>query len=296
MSFYLSEDGTYYNLHPEFVFTNPGNGDVTATICKSCYGDVSKGKIPKFSLAAGLDFGNADRIKLPTLTLAEQYVIAQGRLYVSVIKLSGRQATERQSAMKGHVITFPQSTTHIAEEIARSRIQHDNGIYPRIDDISKYIAVAFVGSRQQWDALIPTRLPNVSELQVDADKVFLWLRALKALNPRYRDIVIDNSNAMRETLNNITSNILQEVTIIDECMEENIEKVVQGLSVPNPFGTTDSREEPKSSQDNVAGNNLPLISVFMTASSAPPLNVDTPDIALLQGMRKYVNLILISLK
>jgi len=224
---------------------------------------------------------------LPTLTLAEQYVIAQGRLYVSVVKLCGRQATERQSAMKGHVITFPQSTAHIAEEVARSRVQQDDGIYPRINDISKYIAVAFVGSRQQWDALIPTRLPNISELQVDADKVFLWLRALKALNPRYKNIVIDNSNAMRETLNNITSNILREVSIIDDSMEENIEKVVQGLSVPNPFGVADNREDSKSLQDNVVGNNLPLPSVLMTATSAPPLNVEDPDIALLQGKMKF---------
>jgi hypothetical protein len=218
----LSENGTYYYLHREFVRLSADNGDETATLCKSCLDDTSKNKIPKFSIAAGVDFGNPGRVDLPFLTLAEQYVIAQGRLYVSVIKLSGRQASERQAAMKGHVITFPQTTSLIAEEVARSRVLRGNGIYPRIDDIQKYIAVAFVGSRQQWDALVPTRLPNVSELQVDADKVFLWLRALKALNSRYRDIVIDDSASMRGALNAVTANILNEVSIIDEVMEENI--------------------------------------------------------------------------
>ena len=272
----------HYHLHHELI-SKDSHGDETATLCKSCLDDISKKKIPKFSVAAGVDFGVPSRIALPSLSLAEQYVIAQGRLYVSVIKLSGRQASERQSAMKGHVITFPQSTNLVAEEVARSKVLRDDGTYPRIDDIQKFIAVAFVGSRQQWDALVPTQLPNISELQVNADKVFLWLRALKALNPRYRDIIIDDSESMRETLNSVTDNILSEVSIIDEAMEDNIEKVVQGLAAPTPFGMMDNREEPNPALATVVGNGLPLPAVFLTPSSAPTTNLETPDIALLHG-------------
>lgn len=64
--------------------------------------------IPKLSIAAGIDFGNYDRIGLEPLTIVEELLISQSRLYVSIVKLVGSRAEERQSAKKGHVIIFPQ--------------------------------------------------------------------------------------------------------------------------------------------------------------------------------------------
>ena len=69
----------HYHLHHELI-SKDSHGDETATLCKSCLDDISKKKIPKFSVAAGVDFGVPSRIALPSLSLAEQDVIAQGRL------------------------------------------------------------------------------------------------------------------------------------------------------------------------------------------------------------------------
>jgi hypothetical protein len=91
-------------LHREFV----KNG--TAAICSKCHSNIMVGKpsIPKLAIAAGIDFGNYDRIGLEPLTIVEELLISKSRLYVSIVKLIGSRAQERQSAKKGHVIIFPQ--------------------------------------------------------------------------------------------------------------------------------------------------------------------------------------------
>jgi hypothetical protein len=78
-SYYQSTtNGQFYHLHREFVTTEPTTSSDSpvlehATLCLCCYEAATHGKkIPVLSLAAGIDFGNSDRINLPKLTLAEE--------------------------------------------------------------------------------------------------------------------------------------------------------------------------------------------------------------------------------
>ena len=50
-------------------------------------------------------------------TLVEELIFSRSRLYVSILKLCGNVAAERQTAKKGHVITFlqPDGPTKLAE-------------------------------------------------------------------------------------------------------------------------------------------------------------------------------------
>ena len=98
-------------------------------------------KIPKLSIAGGVDFGLPSRIGLETLTLAEEYLIAQARLLVSIVKLVGSQPTSRQSAKRGHIITFPHNGPTALAEHRRAHFETDEGIYPRVDGLSDVIFV-----------------------------------------------------------------------------------------------------------------------------------------------------------
>ena len=114
VSYFQSSNGLYYHLHPEFVTatTNDNTKLVSeiATVCEKCHAVLVKptSQVPKWSIAAGIDFGNPGRIGLPPLRLAEEYVIARVRLYVSIVKLTGYTTASRQHAKQGHVISFPQ--------------------------------------------------------------------------------------------------------------------------------------------------------------------------------------------
>ena len=96
--------GKLYHLHPELV------KDGIASLCSTSHRDIksSKPKIPKLCIAAGIDFGHPGRLGLPQLTLSEELLICRSRQYVSILKLVGYNASERQKAKKGHVITYPQ--------------------------------------------------------------------------------------------------------------------------------------------------------------------------------------------
>lgn len=113
-SYYQSTSTSlYYHLHREFVRINAATEnqqeEECATLCLPCYDTVIHGKkIPILSLAAGIDFGNTDRIFLLKLTLAEEHVIATARLFILIIKLAGYQHAESQSGKLGHAIVFPQ--------------------------------------------------------------------------------------------------------------------------------------------------------------------------------------------
>jgi len=191
-----------YHLHRELVrnqIDEPTH--ISASLCKQCHTAIVKNNIPKLSIAAGVDFGSAARIRLPSLTLVEEYLIAQGRMLISIVKLIGSQTATCQSARRGHVITFPHSGPTALVERERALATGDEGVYPRLDGISDVIFVSFVGSRNQWETHLLGGLPGGRELQVRTDVIYLWLHALIFLNPRYVHINIDDSAGSPVILN-----------------------------------------------------------------------------------------------
>ena len=64
----------------------------------TCKEAVDSNKIPTYSIANGVDYGDALALDLDQLTIPEQYLIALGRVYGTVLKLTGNQNEERQAA------------------------------------------------------------------------------------------------------------------------------------------------------------------------------------------------------
>ena len=77
------DDENYYYLHPDLVENN------VVTLCKTCFIVIKKDSVPKsiplLSIASGIHFGNPDRIGLPALSLVEELLIAQSRMYVYLL-------------------------------------------------------------------------------------------------------------------------------------------------------------------------------------------------------------------
>jgi len=164
LSLYVAPDGSQYHLHPEFVEVThnvlDGSQHIKASLCRPCHTEIRDGKVPKLSIAAGVEFGSAARIGLPSLTLVEEYLIAQGRMLISVIKLVGSQPPTRQSARRGHVITFPHSGPSAAAEHLRAVDARNGGTYPRVDGINDLIFISFIGSRNEWESHLLGGMPG----------------------------------------------------------------------------------------------------------------------------------------
>lgn len=91
-SYYESSDGYVYHLHLEFI-TSASENDILveqATLCGKCKQNCADDQtIPKFSIAAGVDFGDPKRVHLPELSLIKQCVIYRGIAFVVIVKLLG---------------------------------------------------------------------------------------------------------------------------------------------------------------------------------------------------------------
>nr|CAH0102913.1 unnamed protein product [Daphnia galeata] len=230
LSAYTSFNGDVYHMHPHLVkecSIGPiGETEAVAALCELCASSISKSKIPVNSIASGVDFGSAERIKLPKMSLAEEYVI-------------GPRA--------------------IAVAIAEKKIYSANcgGCFPNASNAKNYISITFVGLKPQWDAFFATRRSDKSlipELKVRFDVVYAWLRALKQLNPLYRDIQIDDTSAMTDFLDRIEDDLIREVTIIDSQLDMLIDQLV------TPSAATDVTENLSDFSINNEINNSEAVS------------------------------------
>ena len=213
--FYVYQ-GVIYHLHPEFIESNEELSP-RVSICNACTYDIKKNKIPKFSLAAGVDFGNPGRVGLREPTIIEQYCIAFACPYVTVFKLIGGQNNQRQFSKKGHAITYLHDSPF--EFSAHQTL-------PRVEGIAKVISVCFVGSNLVWEAFQPTFKTAVPDLVVRPDVVYSWLHYLKQVNPLYKDIEIVDTLAVREALQSLTDQLISNAVVMDDGILTDMETVI----------------------------------------------------------------------
>jgi hypothetical protein len=90
-SIYEAPNGELFHLHPELVESGDDDG-VFVRVCPYCFDSIVKKKIPKLSLAAGVDFGSFKRVGLEEPNLHEELVIAKTRLVISSLKIKSNMA------------------------------------------------------------------------------------------------------------------------------------------------------------------------------------------------------------
>lgn len=242
-SVYKLSDDELYHLHPELVV----NGKVK--ICPTCSSHFirSPPRIPKLSLAAGVDFGMLSRLNLPPLTIIEELLISRSRIMVSLIKLVGPTANQRQTAKKSHVITFPQpeGATKLAE-LQRLNSSYNREIYPRCENMKEHLGICFLGSKLQYEALVPFK--EIQDLQVRVDVVYQYLHLLKTINPLYHDIEIDESEAMKSAVGNISSQLLNDSNVV--IMEDEMDTMNEMIA--NPSESSDSLASDRQVNENIS--------------------------------------------
>lgn len=191
-----------YHLHPELVFTSTKFEDGTDSakepqchFCPKCNMARGTSNVSPLSIAAGVDFGLASRLKLSPLSPVEELLVSPARVYNTVIKLSATGGSG-QSALKGHVCCFEQDAVEKAVNV----------VCPMYAKAVEHVHVQFLGPKEKFEPLLHKSLPAVRDnlpgpLTVRPKVIYEWLRAFKALNPRMRHIVIDESPEMVEVRN-----------------------------------------------------------------------------------------------
>ena len=224
--------GEAYHLHPHLVTKTVGQDGVATfetMICERCRQSLSgeNAKIPKLSIAAGLDFGKFHEImKLPKLSLLETILISLDIPFGFLVKLKsiGRA---HQNALKGHVIAFSHDgaakAAILSEELENDRVQlpHTHR------DVLEYVKAAFVGPLGSKDCLKALALPE-GPLRCNLTYMMEWLKVLVVLNPEYKDRVkiIDNTEDNDKFFAELPTRILDAAQLATGDVEQVMEEVI----------------------------------------------------------------------
>ena len=77
-----------------------------------------------------------------------------------------------------------------------------------------------------FNSLVPSGFRDLSELRVRVEVIYLWLNALKHLNPMYRNASIIETEAIKNKLLKISADLLANATIVDNDTEIMINQLI----------------------------------------------------------------------
>jgi hypothetical protein len=174
------------------------SGDIFLTLCKTCKSSIKSGHVPPLSLANHMVLGDVPA-ELNDLTVVEEAMIAKCRAKCWIMQLKeegsdSRSSPNAQRSIKGHVIIYPQRPSAISEILP-----------PPLDEVSTPICVVFVGSSPPTDEWLRTKAKPLTVRREKVRNALIWL---KAHNPLYKDITINN-----DLLNNLPDDYMLPVHI-----------------------------------------------------------------------------------
>jgi hypothetical protein len=160
--------------------TYQDGGSMFMTFCSPCKNAISRGKLPRFSLANLNVLGNVPP-ELSNLTLIEELIVARCRAKMCVVKLQDHrddvELPTAQRGIKGHVIVFPQHPESVSKLMP-----------PALCDIIAPICIIFCGSAKPSLEWLKEKARPLVVRREAVLKALQWLRIHNAL---YHDVVID---------------------------------------------------------------------------------------------------------
>jgi hypothetical protein len=231
--------GKHYHLHREFI-VNVLPDEYEALLCSTCLAPALKGNLPKTCVARGDDYGNLDKIPgYSPLTYVEELMISRYVSQVSLWKLTlkGRGGSANdQLALKGHTITFP----HNGLENLTAKLS-DDAILPRTS-LMEFFNVTYIGRAAFIDD-VKTGLKSTRTFRICKARVMCFLAFLKACNPYYSHITLNQDWDEKEVQDSIHADIISNMetddsphtAAVDEYTSQNIASDTQP---PESFSTS----------------------------------------------------------
>lgn len=231
-----------YYLHPEAI--SEANEIHECHLCRICYDSIKSNRLPVYSVANGHDYGDISRLhNVEALTYVEQYAITRYRTYGSIMKIKPTGSIESRQ-LTGHIITFPQDGPDRTAEVFT---------FPDIKGTLESLKVVFVGTKGEFEKNRNDCIISCHELQMRTKNVYNWLRMLKKCHPLYYNIVIDESEEMKKSMNELTKTLINETEVIDSDNAINIEKIISS-------DTAEVRKLPEEVKSCNSSSSIPDIS------------------------------------
>ena len=172
-------------------------------VCSACHSSLRSGSLPKGAILNGFDVGCNHHMPdyLKNLTEVEEMLIAKSRPFGKVRKLGGDSINYRH--IGGHVIIVPEKVSTVYSVLPSRALS-----------LPEVIKVIWVGKDQ------PTYKNLKPYLEVRREVVRQALLGLKANNPVYADVVIDEEFLREWPEAFIPEELTKSMTIIEDAKGE----------------------------------------------------------------------------
>jgi len=205
----FKHNGKLYNLHSSLIVHEDGKSPCVP-LCAACLKSLNSGKLPRFNVGNGYDFGIVPA-DVSNLSLAERIAVSENYAFMHTVKFSQTET----SGLTGHVITFdhdgPQSVSNSITTL------------PRLD-VGDILTAAFVGTRSELEVLqgpadnrLKLLIKQLPQMRLDVHRVGAYLRLKHAIDPNFAErVAIDFSEEIISTLQHVPEQIVNNTMVIDD--------------------------------------------------------------------------------
>ena len=199
----LSDESVCYNLHPELVDYDSKHGKYYTYFCKTCGNTWEDHQtFNDLSIAAGIDFGDYQRLGLTKPNAFERAIISKIRHYYHIIKIQSNniKTDYSRNALKGHSIMFK----HDAPQKAASLLEDWD-----VSNFSDYLKLHFFSRTCNIDRLIQRTL-GTSTILARAYVVHQWLSVLKKINVLHENDTVPDLEDLNGKIKIINDKLIEQ--------------------------------------------------------------------------------------
>lgn len=192
------------------VLVDPGgvvsiNGDLHFQLCRRCAPSLLRDNLPHLAIA-NFDVLGPVPPEMKELSMVEEMLIARCRTKQCVVKLQDHRTDvslpSSQRGFKGHIIVYPQKVDEIS-----------NVLPPPIDDVVHPICIMFIGSTPPTESWLKEKAYPLVVRREIVRQSLIWL---KAHNPLYRDITVDEERLQDLPVNGLLGYKIEHIQPADD--------------------------------------------------------------------------------
>ena len=188
-----------FHLHPEFVHFDTNQVESTflchtcSKFCKESQTDKNTSgqtKLPPFSIANGVDFGDGARLGLAKPSLMENILISKHRHYHNVVKIQsntqkGGRTDNTKSKLRAHSILFRHDAPVKATlPIHLTACQDNSSPENYISYLKENLTIHLLGTKEEIDP-IAKNARMATAITARSYVIYQWLSVLQQIHPLY---------------------------------------------------------------------------------------------------------------
>jgi len=199
---------SYWHLHPELVDSD-ADGCLSTLLCPTCNGRITKGRLPFYSIANGIDFGFYHRLGLTLPNLHEQLILSRSRLFFATMKVSsntyGIVNHDIHSRFKCHAVIFPHDAPNVASYMFNPDIFGPQGLLES-DSLKVLLRMFLLDPKGDPDRL-SRDIYGTALIMARPWVIAQWLLVLKWLHPFYKDLDVSKIKEVEHVIQHINSRL-----------------------------------------------------------------------------------------